>query len=190
MRAAAFIGGAMAMAAAQTSFPTQFLGSWTGTNQQSWGQASPTDPNALECMPSGSSFSRAQSLNVSTTNMLFGALDAATQQVGVASFTVPPTAAQNYGFASYDPNTNILSIRNGGPNGTIQCHWAKISGSGSSKKMTIVTLGGQAFTNDWTLQCQPSSYAQFSNVETQPACIQVSSTNRAPVNSTILRQYE
>lgn len=180
----------MALAAAQTSFPSQFLGQWSGTNQQSWGQASPTDPNALECMPTGSSFSRPQTLNVSATSMLFGPLEAATQAVGVASFSVPPSAAQNYGFASYDPSTNILGIRTGGANGTIQCHWAKISGSGSSKTMTVITLGGQAFTNDWTLQCQPSSYSQFSNVESQPACSQVSSTNRAPVNSTILRKYK
>ena len=67
----------------------------------------------------------------------------------------------------------------------IECHYAKISGSGNSRVLTLITLGGQAVVDNWELQCDPDNYESLPNYMTQPYCSSFPGT-RIAVNSTVI----
>jgi len=50
----------------------------------------------------------------------------------------------------------------------IQCFYATQSGSGTSKQITIVTLGGAVYTNNFLLQCDPASYRELADCMSLP----------------------
>lgn len=70
---------------------------------------------------------------------------------------MPPACSRTYTWAAL--NNNILMLRNA--QNQIQCFYATQSGTGTSKQITIVTLGGAVYTNNYLLQCDPASYREF-----------------------------
>jgi hypothetical protein len=140
------------VALADDPIPGTVTGTWTGNRMQSFALSNASDPSSFECLPSGTISSRPVDLTATTTNSAFTIANMTSQSVtvGAATYLVPAAAAQNYRWAAYDPASHILKLRDTSDN--IVCHYATLSGSGANRKITVVTLGGEAYTNDWTLQ--------------------------------------
>ena len=82
--------------------------------------------------------------------------------------------SSNYQWADWGGSGStggIVKLRT--KDGKIVCKYVKSSGG----KITIVTLGGSAFT--WEDQCKLSAYQSIPNFETQAYCKQVGGDNRA-----------
>jgi hypothetical protein len=140
------------VAMADQPIPATVTGTWTGNRMQSFALSNASDPSSFECLPGGTISSRPMVLTASTSNNSFAIANVTSQSVtvGAATYLVPAAEAQNYRWAAYDPASHILKLRDTSDN--IVCHYATLSGSGADRKITVVTLGGEVYTNDWTLQ--------------------------------------
>lgn len=61
-----------------------------------------------------------------------------------------------------------------------------MTGSGTSRKLTVVTLGGAAY--GWEQQCDPASYRNIPNFDTKAVC-QSLPDSKAAYNTTIVGVY-
>jgi len=140
------------LALADDPIPATATGTWTGTRQQSFALANATDPSSNECLPSGTISSRSATLTASSAGNAFGISNVTMQSlsVGAANYVAPAINQQQFKWSEYNATTHILKLRDASDN--IVCHYATMSGTGSSRKIVVVTLGGAAYTNDWMLQ--------------------------------------
>lgn len=138
-------------------------------------------------MPSGATISRTGTLTISSASnsVVFGALPQGTAVVGVATYVAPAVPEQTFTWATYDASSGLLQLRNA--SGVIQCHYAKVRGSGSSRSLLLTTLGGNDFEKDWRLQCNPAAY-NGASLES-PSCVTASTSTGVATNSTLVRTY-
>jgi hypothetical protein len=73
----------------------------------------------------------------------------------------------------------------------LSCHCSKygsVSTSGNTRTLTVITLGGDGYT--WEDQCNIESYKNITNLETQPFCNSVNSTESlAPYRSSVIMTF-
>lgn len=94
-----------------------------------------------------------------------------------------PLRSRTFTWASIDSN-NILKLRNAG--GLIECYYARMTGSGDNRRITILTLGGDAVSRDFMLQCDPANYESLPSFTSQPYCSTAGGASQVAVNSTVL----
>ena len=93
------------------------------------------------------------------TIILSGLAAATVAPGGAASYLLPAQPSTTYIFSEWDVTDNAGVIKLYGPSpsggaGPLECHWAAITGTGSSRKLTIVTLGGDACGRVDHFECQ------------------------------------
>lgn len=127
------------------------------------------------CMPGGTVSTRAAGINANTvTNAFFiNALAAGTATSGATTFTIPAAAERRDYWAALTQG-NVLQLRNNtfANGGVIECFYARLvpGATANSTRMIFVVLGGTDLQRDWTLQCNPATYAAIPDIETAPFC--------------------
>jgi len=71
--------------------------------------------------------------------------------------------------------------------GNVLCMYARVAGTGNSRVLYVVTLGGAGYT--WQDQCTLSSYTSIPNLETVPMCQPVSSSDATSNTVSIVQTY-
>ncbi len=161
--AAAALAAALAaavVAAADQAIPPAWTGDWSGSAAQSFALANADDPRSWECINGGARITRAQTLASSSAGNTFdlGPLAQGTATVGAATYVAPAVPAAAYTWAAYDAATKILSLRRTSDE-RVECHYAQLEGTGSGRRITMVSLGAGDLDNDWVDQCNPASCA-------------------------------
>lgn len=153
----------------------------------SFALANADDPLSFECISSGATISRTGTVTITSasSSVVFGAVPQATTAVGAATYVAPPVPEQAFTWATYDASSGLLQLRNA--SGVIQCHYAKVRGSGGSRTLLITTLGGNDFEKDWRLQCDPAAY-NGASLES-PSCVTATTANGVASNSTLVRTF-
>jgi len=98
----------------------------------------------------------------------------------------PPLRRQTFTWATYQSN-NILTLRSVANNATVQCYYARMTGSGDNRAVTILTLGGAPVSANFQLQCDPTNYEQYANYLTQPVCRTPATGGPSAYNSTTVQ---
>ncbi len=65
-------------------------------------------------------------------------------------------------------------------------HYARVTGTGTGRRLTVVTLGGAAY--GWEQQCDPASYQSIRNFDTKSVCESLPDS-KAAYNTTIVGTY-
>jgi hypothetical protein len=79
---------------------------------------------------------------------------------------------------------NIVTLRN--INGTVECYYAAVNGTGDNRHLTFIALGGQPVVDDWMLQCDAANYQAIPNFDSQPYCVTAGDDDRTAYSSTLL----
>jgi hypothetical protein len=85
----------------------------------------------------------------------------------------------------YSNSEGILLLRDS--SNQVVCRYARISTADGTRTLSIVTLGGSAYS--WTDQCNLASYTAFPDVSNMPYCV-TDGVNSWPLKSTSLDIYE
>jgi len=176
--------------AQDTPSPSAFQGKWSGSTLTAFGAANPADANSLECIPNNVQIKTSSSLNIGQFPVSFSGLSASSASSGPSSYSLGAVPAKNFTWAagpSGGPNSNAGVVKLRVSPTTLQCYWAQVSGSGSSRKLTFVTLGGA--NQNFATQCDPASYTAIPDVTTKPFCSSPPNS-RAPLVSTTLSTFD
>ena len=128
-------------------------------------------------------------LTIGQFSVLFSGVPAAAASQGPASFSSQAKPPANFSWAvgpSGGPSATSGVVQLRVSPTTLQCYYLSISGSGESRKLSVVVLGGAGQSYD--TQCAPPSYAAIPNVATVPYCA-VAPGSRSPLVSTIVQTF-
>ncbi len=176
--------------AQDTPSPSAFQGKWSGSTVSSFGAANPSDANSLECIPNAQQIKSSSSITIGPFPVSFSGLAASSATSGPASYSLGAVPAKNFTWAAgptggANGNAGIVKLRVSPT--TLQCYWAQVTGSGSSRKLVFVTLGGA--NQNFNTQCDPASYTAIPDVTSKPFCSSPPNS-RAPLVSTTLSLFD
>lgn len=168
---------------ADTLPPAALVGSWSGDSQQTFGLANPLVPDSFECLQNGTVSSRPQTLTITAAgSVTTTALPAQSFLIHGGTYVVPAEPAAAWTWAGLDEATGILQLRPVAAPASIQCFFL----AATATTVSIIDVGGAAVTANWTLQCDPATYAAFgSQLLTAPVCTPLPG-GFSPANSTVL----
>lgn len=154
----------LALARADDPSPLSFRGSWTGTVAAGFALADRGNFDSWECFPGNSRAGTgtvwqlpAHAVIISETEYVEGGW--ASEEIRVASsaaaFYWPGrNETRTLGWAAFNATSGIATLRFSPTD--VECHFMRVVGSGDSRTLTILTIGGAAFT--WESQCDPLQY--------------------------------
>jgi len=187
-----------AIVRADTPAPDSLQAHWVGNIAQSFGNANPNVAGSYECLANNETITATDAtldittwaVNVSATNSV------AKTAANHAVYIMDPRQAITYAFANFDKtgstgNDGILMIRDpvnatapAGTLGNIECKYGVVTGTGSGRQLTVVTLGGYT----WQEQCNIATYQNIPNIATQPFCT-TNGVDMIPRTSSVVETY-
>jgi len=199
MKTLAFAALTAIVVKADNPAPDSLQAHWVGNVMQSFGAANPNVAGSYECLANNETITATDSVvDVTTWNYNQGATAQVTHTAANhALYVMDARPAISYAFANFDQtgsttgNDGILMIRDpvpanstAGTLGNIECKYAVVTGTGSGRQLTVVTLGGYT----WQQQCTLSTYTSIPNIATQPFCT-TNGVDMIPRTSSTVEMY-
>ena len=173
----AFFAIALALAAVAHAqdqpAPSQFVGTWKGKVEQTWGQVSASDPLALECI--NQTLAQDSTLVIMDFPFALSGHPASTTTAGANLLTIPAYPGLSGTFSSFSGSTASVRVNSS----TLVC----ISMERQGSILKILLLGGAGFSV--AEQCNSAAASFVPSAFTAPFCKSLPGS-RAPFQSTVL----